>query len=182
MGTLDEVIFIAFIVCVIGLGLYKSRNEKTGEDYFLAGRKLTWWIIGGSLIAANISTHHFIGMSGQGFSIGLAIASYEWLAAVTLILVGKFFLPIFIDKGLYRLRRRGASRLLIEKCECVDLRLRHESPKLPWLFVCYRLVARSVLIYPLRSLSICLLIPSHRSPCCRILTTGSFGEWPWLSV
>lgn len=67
----------------------------------MAGKSLPWWAIGASLIAANISAEQFIGMSGSGFAIGLAIASYEWMAALTLLIVGKYFLPIFIEKGLY---------------------------------------------------------------------------------
>jgi SSS family solute:Na+ symporter len=82
--------------------LWVSRKgNKTSEDYFLAGKTLPWWAIGASLIAANISAEQFIGMSGSGFAIGLAIASYEWMAAITLLIVGKFFLPIFIEKKLY---------------------------------------------------------------------------------
>jgi SSS family solute:Na+ symporter len=76
-------------------------TSKTAEDYFLASKSLPWWAIGASLIAANISAEQFIGMSGSGFASGLAIASYEWMAAITLIIVGKFFLPIFIKKGIY---------------------------------------------------------------------------------
>ena len=79
----------------------KKGEERTAEDYFLAGKSLPWWAIGASLIAANISAEQFIGMSGSGFAIGLAIASYEWMAAITLIIVGKFFLPIFIEKRIY---------------------------------------------------------------------------------
>ncbi|NMV20781.1 sodium/glucose cotransporter, partial [Vibrio parahaemolyticus] len=76
-------------------------TQKSTEDYFLAGKSLPWWAVGASLIAANISAEQFIGMSGSGYSIGLAIASYEWMSAITLIIVGKYFLPIFIEKGIY---------------------------------------------------------------------------------
>ena len=92
----DLVIFAAYLICVSAVGILVSRRRAKSEDYFLASRNLTWWIIGGSLIAANISTHHFIGMSGQGYSIGLAIASYEWIAAIALIIYGKFFLPYYL--------------------------------------------------------------------------------------
>jgi SSS family solute:Na+ symporter len=102
---LDYLIFFLYALIILGLGLWVSRNkggkEKNAEDYFLAGKSLPWWAIGASLIAANISAEQFIGMSGSGFALGLAIASYEWMAALTLILVGKFFLPIFIEKKLY---------------------------------------------------------------------------------
>lgn len=101
----DYFIFIAYGVLILGVGLWMSRekkgHQKNAEDYFLAGKSLPWWAIGTSLIAANISAEQFIGMSGSGFALGLAIASYEWMAAITLIIVGKFFLPIFIEKGLY---------------------------------------------------------------------------------
>lgn len=102
---IDYSIFIIYAIVIIGVGLFVSRNKsghsKTAEDYFLAGKSLPWWAIGASLIAANISAEQFIGMSGSGFAIGLAIASYEWMAAITLIIVGKYFLPVFIEKGLY---------------------------------------------------------------------------------
>ncbi len=101
-STLDSVIFIGYGVLIIVIGLWVSRNNgKNSEDYFLASKSLPWWAIGASLIAANISAEQFIGMSGSGFAIGLAIASYEWMAAITLVIVGKYFLPIFIEKGLY---------------------------------------------------------------------------------
>ena len=102
---LDYLIFIIYAIVIVGLGLWVSRNkkgeEKSAEDYFLAGKSLPWWAIGASLIAANISAEQFIGMSGSGFALGLAIASYAWMAAITLIIVGKYFLPIFIEKKLY---------------------------------------------------------------------------------
>jgi len=104
-ATIDYVIFVAYIIGIVSLGLYVSRekkgHEKDSKDYFLAGNKLTWWAIGASLIAANISAEQIIGMSGSGFAGGLAIASYEWMAAIGLIIVGKFFLPIFIEKKIY---------------------------------------------------------------------------------
>ncbi|WP_026777268.1 sodium/sugar symporter [Polaribacter sp. Hel_I_88] len=102
---LDYIIFIAYAILILGVGLWVSRDkkghQKNAEDYFLASKSLPWWAIGASLIAANISAEQFIGMSGSGFASGLAIASYEWMAALTLIIVGKYFLPIFIEKGLY---------------------------------------------------------------------------------
>ena len=102
---LDYAIFIGYAILILGVGLWVSRDkkghQKNAEDYFLASKSLPWWAIGASLIAANISAEQFIGMSGSGFASGLAIASYEWMAAITLIIVGKYFLPIFIEKGLY---------------------------------------------------------------------------------
>ncbi|WP_193014762.1 sodium/sugar symporter [Proteus sp. FME41] len=105
LSTIDYAIFALYVVIIISVGLWVSRSkdgEKKGtKDYFLAGKTLPWWAIGSSLIAANISAEQFIGMSGSGFSIGLAIASYEWMAALTLIIVAKYFLPVFIEKGIY---------------------------------------------------------------------------------
>ena len=105
LGLLDIVVFAIYVAIIIGVGLWVSRDKKGAKkstgDYFLAGKSLPWWAVGASLIAANISAEQFIGMSGSGFSIGLAIASYEWMAAITLIIVGKYFLPIFIEKGIY---------------------------------------------------------------------------------
>ena len=103
LSALDIGILAAFFVCVITIGLLKSRKEKTSEDYFLAGQGLKWWLIGFSLIAANISAEQFVGMSGQAAkdSIGLAVASYEWIAAITLIVVAFFFLPKFLKSGIF---------------------------------------------------------------------------------
>jgi len=98
----DILIFVAFVVTVVGVGLYQSRSEKGSEDYFLAGRDLKWWLIGFSLIASNISTEQFVGMSGNAAShVGLAIASYEWMAAITLVIVAFAFLPYFLRTGIY---------------------------------------------------------------------------------
>ena len=100
-STLDIVIFVVYCLIIIGIGLFVSRekkgHKKDSKDYFLASKALPWWAVGASLIAANISAEQMIGMSGSAFAIGLAIASYEWMAALTLIIVGKYFLPIFIE-------------------------------------------------------------------------------------
>lgn len=101
LNTLDLVVFLVFTVAVIATALYASRHEENAEDYFLAGRNLSWWLIGFSLIASNISTEHFVGMAGRGYELGLAIASYEWMAAVTLVIVAVFFLPRFLRSGIY---------------------------------------------------------------------------------
>ena len=105
ISTTDIIVFSGYCLLILFIGLYVSREKKgkvkSAEDYFLAGKSLPWWAIGASLIAANISAEQFIGMSGSGFALGLAIASYEWMAAITLLIVGKYFLPIFIEKGLY---------------------------------------------------------------------------------
>lgn len=105
LSTLDLVIFVGFIIAVLTVGMIKSGGAKEGEstaDYFLAGRGLPWWLIGISLIAANISTEQFVGMSGSAADyLGLAIASYEWMAAVTLVVVAFVFLPKFLRAGIY---------------------------------------------------------------------------------
>jgi solute:Na+ symporter, SSS family len=102
---IDYIVFTAYVLMIVGIGLYVSRSkkgvERTSQDYFLASRSLKWWAIGASLIAANISAEHFIAMSGSGYRIGLGIAAYEWIAAIVLIIVGKYFLPLFLDKGIY---------------------------------------------------------------------------------
>lgn len=96
--TIDYVVFVAYIVLLVGLGMFLSRSkkgeEKSSTDYFLAGNTLTWWAVGASLIAANISAEQFIGMSGSAFASGIAQAAYELMAAATLIVVGKFLLPL----------------------------------------------------------------------------------------
>jgi len=98
----DTVIFVLFFIVVVLYSLYKSRKERTEEEYFLAGRGLTWPLIGLSMIAANISTEQFVGMSGQGAgAAGLAIASYEWMAAITMVIVAIYFLPKFLKTGIY---------------------------------------------------------------------------------
>ena len=102
LSLLDVSIFVLFFAIVVGTSMYKSRKEETGEDFFLASRGLIWPIIGISLIAANISSEQFVGMSGQSAgNVGLAIASYEWMAAITLVFVAFFFLPRFLSSGIY---------------------------------------------------------------------------------
>jgi SSS family solute:Na+ symporter len=101
-GWYDGLIFLTFFLVIVAFSMYKSRKEKTGEDYFLASRGLTWPLIGLSMIAANISTEQFVGMSGQGAgSAGLAIASYEWMAAITMVIVAIYLLPHFLKAGIY---------------------------------------------------------------------------------
>jgi len=104
-GTLDYLIFFGYCALIIFIGLFVSRTkkgqQKTATDYFLASKSLPWWAIGSSLIAANISAEQYIGMSGSAYAIGLAIASYEWIAALGLLVVGIFILPIFLKKSIY---------------------------------------------------------------------------------
>ena len=106
MDIIEVSLFLFAVIGVIAIGIWKSRDENTEEkgatEYFLAGRGLTWWLVGFSLIAANISTEQFVGMSGSSANwLGMAIASYEWMAAITLIIVGFWFLPRFLKAGLY---------------------------------------------------------------------------------
>ncbi len=105
LGTLDIAIVLIYLVGIFVLAQWVSREKaghsKDAKDYFLASKSLPWWAIGASLIAANISAEQIIGMSGSGYAIGLAVASYEWMAALTLLIVGKWFLPVFLRNGIY---------------------------------------------------------------------------------
>lgn len=104
-ALIDYIVFGGYCALIIGVGLWVSREKdghvKDTNDYFLASKSLPWWAIGASLIAANISAEQFIGMSGSGFRLGLAIATYEWMAAITLLLVAWLFLPIYLKKGIF---------------------------------------------------------------------------------
>jgi SSS family solute:Na+ symporter len=105
LATLDIVILAIYAVGIFVLAQWVSRekgeHKKDAQDYFLASRALPWWAIGTSLIAANISAEQIVGMSGSGYVMGMAIASYEWMAALTLIVVGKWILPVFLKNGIY---------------------------------------------------------------------------------
>jgi solute:Na+ symporter, SSS family len=105
LSTIDLFVVITYAIGIFGLAQWVSREKaghtKDTSDYFLASKSLPWWAIGASLIAANISAEQIVGMSGSGYAIGLAIASYEWMAALTLLIVGKFFLPIFLKNQIY---------------------------------------------------------------------------------
>ncbi|WP_299309967.1 sodium/sugar symporter [uncultured Croceicoccus sp.] len=105
LATFDIVVVAIYALFIFGLAQWVSRDkaghEKNSSDYFLASKSLPWWAIGASLIAANISAEQIVGMSGSGYRLGLAIASYEWMAALTLLIVGKFFLPIFLRNDIY---------------------------------------------------------------------------------
>ncbi|MCC5930187.1 MAG: sodium/sugar symporter [Cyclobacteriaceae bacterium] len=104
-SNLDIIVFVGYCFLILFLGLFVSRekkgHQKDSKDYFLASKALPWWAVGASLIASNISAEQFIGMSGSGFAMGLAISTYEWMAAATLVIVGIFFLPIFLKKQIY---------------------------------------------------------------------------------
>jgi len=106
LSTNDYIVFFIYFFMVAGYGLWVYRKKKkesvsASHDYFLAEGSLTWWAIGASLIASNISAEQFIGMSGSGFKMGLAIATYEWMAAATLMVVAIFFIPVYLKNKIY---------------------------------------------------------------------------------
>jgi SSS family solute:Na+ symporter len=119
LATIDIVVLVIYAIGIFGLAQWVSRDKpgqsKDTTDYFLASKSLPWWAIGASLIAANISAEQIVGMSGSGYAIGIAIASYEWMAAATLLIVGKWFLPIFLKNEIYTmpqfLERRYGKRI-----------------------------------------------------------------------
>lgn len=105
LSTEDYIVFLVYFIIVAGYGFWIYRRKKSeslsSKDYFLAEGSLTWWAIGASLIASNISAEQFIGMSGSGFKMGLAISAYEWLAAATLIVVAVFFMPVYLKNKIF---------------------------------------------------------------------------------
>jgi SSS family solute:Na+ symporter len=102
LSNLDLVVLFIYLFGIMGYGLWMSRaKNKNVKDYFLASKSLPWWIVGGSLIASNISAEQILGTNGSGYAIGLAIGGYELMSALTLILVAKYLLPIFLEKGIY---------------------------------------------------------------------------------
>src|SRR4030095_10425881 len=114
MQTADYIVFFIYFIAVSsdGFSLYKKKKSATtsSKDFFLAEGSLTWWAIGASLIASNISAEHFIGMSGSGFAIGLAISSYEWMAAATLVIVAVFIIPMYLKNKIYTMPQFLAQR------------------------------------------------------------------------
>ncbi len=105
LQLLDYIVYLIYFIVVAGYGYWvyhqKKSREMNSKDFFLAEGSLTWWAIGASLIASNISAEHFIGMSGSGFALGLAISSYEWMAAATLIIIAVFFIPIYLKNKIF---------------------------------------------------------------------------------
>src|SRR6476659_9256280 len=101
----DYLVFIVYFVIVAGYGytIYHKRkkNEHDAKAFFLAEGTLTWWAIGASLIASNISAEQFIGMSGEGFFLGIAVAAYEWIAAIALIIVAVWFIPVYLKNKIF---------------------------------------------------------------------------------
>ncbi|MGC2230309.1 MAG: sodium/solute symporter, partial [Candidatus Acidiferrum sp.] len=101
LATLDLVIIGVYFAIVFGIGLYFSARERTSEDYFLAGRDVGWFFIGASLFVSNISTEHFIGLSGTGASSGLAVGHFEWLACLILLVLGWVFVPFYLRSNVF---------------------------------------------------------------------------------
>ena len=103
IATIDLIVFVGYLLAMIGFGIWIANKDKmeNAQDYFLASKALPWWAVGGSLIASNISTEQILGMNGSAFELGLAIASYELMAAATLLIVAKFFLPVYLKQGIY---------------------------------------------------------------------------------
>ena len=114
LHIIDYVVFLIYFIIVSGYGIYIYHKKKakniSSKDFFLAEGSLTWWAIGASLIASNISAEHFIGMSGSGFALGLAISTYEWMAAATLIIVAIFFIPLYLKNKIYTMPQFLAQR------------------------------------------------------------------------
>ena len=105
LAVQDYIVFLCYFILIVGYGIWiykkKKKEETSSKDYFLAEGSLTWWAIGASLIASNISAEQFIGMSGSGFKMGLAIATYEWMSAFTLIIVAIFFIPVYLKNKIF---------------------------------------------------------------------------------
>src|SRR6202035_2022862 len=101
LATIDLVIIGVYFAIVFGIGMYFARKERTSEDYFLAGRDIGWFFIGASLFVSNISTEHFIGLSGTGASSGLAVGHFEWLACLILLVLGWVFVPVLLRSDVF---------------------------------------------------------------------------------
>src|SRR6202522_2748098 len=105
LQTLDYIVFLFYflIVSIYGFWIYNRKKavQTNSKDYFLAEGSLTWWAIGASLIASNISAEQMIGMSGDGFFAGIAVAAYEWIAAIALIIIAVWFIPIYLKNKIY---------------------------------------------------------------------------------
>ena len=136
LSSIDYVIFILYFILVASYGYYVYRKRKTQEHdskaFFLAEGSLTWWAIGASLIASNISAEQFIGMSGEGFFVGTAVAAYEWIAAIALIIIAVWFMPVYLKNHIYTMpqflktRYNDTVALIMAPIQCGQ-----SSPTLP---------------------------------------------------
>ena len=114
LTTIDIITIITYLFAIIGIGIWVSRKTETSEDYFLAGRTLTWFFIGSSLLASNISSSSLIGMAGSAYNSGIAVYNYEWMAAIILVVFAIFFIPFYLKSRVFTmpefLERRFDSR------------------------------------------------------------------------
>src|SRR5512138_3722521 len=106
LATKDIIVFVLYFILIAGYGYWIYRRKRkasitASHDYFLAEGSLTWWAIGASLIASNISAEQFIGMSGNGYFVGIAVSAYEWIAAVALIIIAVWFMPVYLKNQIY---------------------------------------------------------------------------------
>jgi len=105
LSTLDYIVFLVYFILILSYGyyIYKKRHtkEQDSKAFFLAEGSLTWWAIGASLIASNISAEQFIGMSGNGYFVGIAVSAYEWIAALGLVIIAVWFMPIYLKNKIY---------------------------------------------------------------------------------
>jgi uncharacterized sodium:solute symporter family permease YidK len=177
LQTADYIVFFIYFVIVTAYGMYIYRSKKTAatssNEYFLAEGSLTWWAIGASLIASNISAEHFIGMSGSGFAIGLAIASYEWMSAATLIIVAMFILPIYLKNKIFTMPQFLAKRYSGTVSTIMAI---------IWLLI-YVFVNLTSIIY-LGALAISSIAPVSFQFCVMILDESNphYNELPGMSV
>ncbi|MEZ4978485.1 MAG: sodium/solute symporter [Chitinophagales bacterium] len=174
-STLDWIVFIAYLCFMIAIGIYLSLSNKSkdSKEYFLAGRNLAWWAIGASLIASNISAEQFIGMSGSGFKFGLAVASYEFMAAITLIIVAWLFLPIYLKKGIYTLPQ------FIEQRFSKEVRT---GLAIFWLLIFVFINVTSVLYLGALTLKASLQVPLFLGVLCLALYSASFSIFGGLKT
>src|SRR5260370_12721070 len=151
LAPLDLTIIGTYFLVVFGIGFYFSRKERTSEEYFLAGRDIGWFFIGASLFVSNISTEHFIGLSGTGASSGLAVGHFEWLACLILLILGWVFVPFYLRSNVFTMPEFLERRF--NRASAVDLA--------GISIIAYILTQISVQLYPARLLSafgICVAI------------------------
>lgn len=176
-NAFDYAVFVAYACLIMAVGLIASRKKgdkkKDTKDYFLAGNSLSWWAIGASIIASNISAEQFIGMSGSGFAIGLGIASYEFIAAASLIVVAVFFLPIFLRENIYTMP------------EFLELRYGHSVKVMMsffWLLVFIFINLTSILYLGALAINKIVEIPMFWSIICLAVFAGIYAIYGGLKA